>query len=94
MEFMGATLRKISFRDGLSAAGLAGALTAGMALALHSSGRDPWQALDATMPVFIGALATSAGISPVRSPLLMGLIGGGAVLVMAISRMAMGIPLN
>lgn len=94
MEFMGATLRKISLRDGLSAAGLAAGLTAGMALAFHSSGRDPWQALDAAMPVFIGALATSAGINPVRSPLLMGLIGAGAVAVMAVSRLAMGIPLN
>lgn len=93
MEFMGATLRKISLRDGLSAAGLAGGLTAGMALALHSGGRDPWQALDATMPVFIGALATSAGINPVRSPLLMGLVGAGAVLVMAVSRLALGVPL-
>ena len=93
MEFMGATLRKISLKDGLSAAGLAAGLTAGMALAFHSSGRDPWQALDAAMPIFIGALATSAGVNPVRSPLLMGLIAAGAVVVMAASRLALGVPL-
>lgn len=94
MEFMGATLRKISLKDGLCAAGLAGGLTAGMAVAFHSSGQDPWRALDATMPVFIGALATSAGIDPVRSPLLMSLIAAGAVAVMAVSRLAMGLPLD
>lgn len=94
MEFMGATLRKITLRDGLAAAGLAGGLTAGMAVAFHTSGRDPWQALDAAMPIFIGALATSAGINPVRSPMLMGLIAAGAVAVMAISRLALGIPLD
>lgn len=93
MEFMGATLRKISLKDGLTAAGLAGGLTAGIALAFHTSGRDPWQALDVAMPVFIGALATSAGINPVRSPLLMGLIAAGAVVVMAASRLALGMPL-
>jgi hypothetical protein len=94
MEFMGATLRKITLRDGLSAAGLAGGVSAGMAVAFHMSGRDPWQALDAAMPIFIGALATSAGVNPVRSPMLMGLIAAGAVAVMAVSRLAMGIPLN
>jgi hypothetical protein len=94
MEFMGATLRKITLRDGLSAAGLAGGVSAGMAVAFHMSGRDPWQALDAAMPIFIGALATSAGVNPVRSPMLMGLIAAGAVAVMAVSRLAMGIPLD
>lgn len=94
MEFMGATLRKISLKDGLCAAGLAGGLSAGMAVAFHMSGRDPWQALDAAMPVFIGALATSAGINPVRSPMLMGLIAAGAVAVMAVSRLALGLPLD
>lgn len=94
MEFMGATLRKISLKDGLAAAALSGGLTAGMAMAFHTSGRDPWAALDVTMPVFIGALATSAGVDPVRSPGLMGLIAAGAVAVMALSRLAMGLPLN
>lgn len=93
MEFMGATLRKITLRDGLVAAGFAASLTAGLALAFHSGGRDPWQALDATMPVFIGALATSAGINPVRSPMLMSIVFAGAALVMAVSRLAMGVPL-
>lgn len=94
MEFMGATLRKITMRDGIIAAAFAAALTGGLALSFHSLGRDPWSALDATMPVFIGALASSAGVNPVRSPALMGMIFAGAAIVMAISRLAMGMPLN
>lgn len=94
MEFMGATLRKISFKDGLVAALFSASLTGGLAVAFHSSGRDVWQALDATMPVFIGALATSAGINPVRSPMLMGMVFAAAAVVMAGARLALGVPLN
>jgi predicted branched-subunit amino acid permease len=94
MEFMGANLRKISLRDGFAAAAFAAALTAGLWLALQTTGRDAWQALDATMPVFIGALASHAGVNPVRSPMLMGLVFAGAALVMALARLALGVPLN
>jgi hypothetical protein len=94
MEFMGATLRKIELKNGLVAGAFAGAMSAGLALAFHTAGRDPWQALDATMPIFIGALAAQAGINPVRSPMLMGLVFAGAAVVMAVSRLALGVPLN
>lgn len=83
MQFMGATLRKITLKDGLLAALYAIALAGGLATALHSSGRDMHQALDAVIPVFIGSLASSAGVNPVRSPLLLVLIGVAAAGVMS-----------
>lgn len=91
MEFMGATLRKISIRDGVIAALLSLALTAGLAMAFRSSGRDAWQALDATMPVFIGSLASSAGINVVKSPLLMALVAVAAVGIMYAAKIVFGV---
>ncbi|TBR13986.1 MAG: hypothetical protein EPO46_01620 [Lysobacter sp.] len=90
MHMMGATLRKISLKDGATAGLFAAALTIGLALAFRSSGRDVWQATDALMPVFIGGLAQAAGINPVRSPLLMALVAGGAALVMFACKLALG----
>ena len=57
MQFMGATLRKITLKDGLTALLFSLALTGGLALAFKSSGRDMWEATDALVPVFIGGLA-------------------------------------
>ena len=78
MQFMGATLRKITLKDGLTALLFSLALTGGLALAFKSSGRDMWQATDALAPVFIGGLPQAAGIKPARSPLLLALVAGGA----------------
>ena len=91
MQFMGATLRKITLKDGLTAMLFSLALTAGLALAFKSSGKDMWQATDALMPVFIGGLAQAAGINPVKSPLLLALVAAGAGLVMFVSKLALGL---
>lgn len=91
MQVMGATLRKITVKDGLTAMLFSLALTAGLALAFKSSGKDMWQATDALMPVFIGGLAQAAGISPMRSPLLLALVAAGAGLVMLASKLALGL---
>ncbi|WP_456953970.1 hypothetical protein [Lysobacter sp. HA35] len=88
---MGATLRKITFRDGMTAMLFSLALTAGLALALKSSGRDMWQATDALMPVFVGGLAQAAGINPVRSPLLLAIVAAGAAVVMMLTKLALGL---
>ena len=90
MQVMGATLRKITLKDGLAALLFSIALTAGLALALKSQGRDVWQATDALMPVFIGGLAQAAGINPVRSPLLLALVAAGAGVVMLLTKLALG----
>ncbi|TZF85170.1 hypothetical protein [Cognatilysobacter lacus] len=91
MQVMGATLRKITVKEGMTAMLFSLALTAGVALALRSSGHDMWQATDALMPVFIGGLAQAAGINPVRSPLLLALVAGGAAVVMLLSKLALGV---
>ncbi|WP_133501668.1 hypothetical protein [Cognatilysobacter terrigena] len=91
MQLMGATLRKITFKDGLTAMLFSLALTAGLALAFKSMGRDMWEATDALMPVFIGGLAQAAGINPVRSPLLLALVAAGAGVVMLLSKLALGL---
>lgn len=91
MQVMGATLRKITVRDGMTAMLFSLALTAGLALAFKSSGKDMWQATDALMPVFVGALAQAAGINPVRSPLLLGLVAAGAGVVMLLTKLALGV---
>ncbi|MGY3266244.1 hypothetical protein ACVWZN_002317 [Lysobacter sp. HA35] len=91
MQVMGATLRKITFRDGMTAMLFSLALTAGLALALKSSGRDMWQATDALMPVFVGGLAQAAGINPVRSPLLLAIVAAGAAVVMMLTKLALGL---
>ena len=90
MNVMGTPLRKISLKDGLTAAALAAALTAGLAIALRSSGHDIRQATDAMVPVFVGGLAQAAGINPVRSPLLLGIVGLCAALVMLTCKWALG----
>lgn len=89
MQFMGATLRKITIKDGLMAALYAVALAGGLATALHSTGRDMHQALDVVIPVFIGSLASAAGVNPVRSPLLLVLIGVAAAGIMSGAGLAM-----
>ncbi|MGY4514441.1 hypothetical protein [Lysobacter sp. HA18] len=91
MQVMGATLRKITFKDGMTAMLFSLALTAGLALALKSSGRDMWQATDALMPVFVGGLAQAAGINPVRSPLLLAIVAAGAAVVMMLTKLALGL---
>ena len=91
MQVMGATLRKITIREGMTAMLFSLALTAGLALAFKSSGKDMWQATDALMPVFVGALAQAAGINPVRSPLLLGLVAAGAGVVMLLTKLALGL---
>lgn len=91
MQVMGATLRKITLKDGMTAMLFSLALTAGLALAFKSSGKDMWEATDALMPVFIGGLAQAAGINPVRSPLLLALVAAGAGVVMLISKFALGL---
>jgi hypothetical protein len=75
---MGATLRKIGLKQGLTLALFSVALTGGLAMALHTLGRDPREAAGALVPVFIGSLAATAGVNPVRSPLLMALVAAGA----------------
>ena len=90
MQVMGATLRKITLKDGLTAAAFSFALTAGLAFAFKQSGRDMWEATDALMPVFVGGLAQAAGINPVRSPLLLALVAAGAGVVMFVAKLAMG----
>ncbi|HZX81220.1 MAG TPA: hypothetical protein VFE72_09750 [Lysobacter sp.] len=90
MQFMGATLRKITLKDGLTALLFSLALTGGLALAFKSSGRDMWQATDALVPVFIGGLAQAAGINPARSPLLLALVAVSAGLVMFVSKLLLG----
>ncbi|AXK73323.1 hypothetical protein DWG18_14250 [Lysobacter sp. TY2-98] len=90
MQVMGATLRKITLKDGLTAMLFSLALTAGLAVAFKSSGRDMWQATDALMPVFIGGLAQAAGINPVRSPLLLALVAAGAAVAMLLTKLALG----
>lgn len=90
MQFMGATLRKITLKDGLTALLFSLALTGGLALAFKSSGRDMWEATDALVPVFIGGLAQAAGINPARSPLLLALVAVGAGVVMFLSKLLLG----
>ena len=90
MQVMGATLRKITLKDGLAALLFSLALTAGLALAYKSSGKDMWEATDALMPVFIGGLAQAAGINPIRSPLLLAIVAAGAGVVMLITKLALG----
>jgi hypothetical protein len=90
MQVMGATLRKITLRDGMTAMLFSLALTAGLALAFKSSGKDMWQATDALMPVFIGGLAQAAGINPARSPGLLALVAIGAGVVMLVCKLALG----
>ncbi len=78
MQVMGTELRKISLREGVIAALLSFAFTGGWAMALTSFGRDPSQALNLFVPVFIGSLISVAGINPVKSPQLVALVGLGA----------------
>lgn len=84
MQVMGAQLRKIGFKQGLLSMAMSLAFTAGWAVALHSFGRDPWEALKMFVPVFFGALVANAGINPVRSPQLFALVLAGAAGVMMI----------
>lgn len=93
MQLMGAELRKISLKDGLVALALSLALTGGLAMAFHSSGHDAWQALDATVPVFIGTLASTAGINVVKSPALLAIVAAGAIGVMYLAKLFVGAPL-
>ena len=100
MDLMGAQLRKISVKAGGVAAGFSVALSAGMALALQSQGRDPAQAFDAAVPLFVGALAVMAGVDsaratcrpcspisdPARAPRLFILVMGGAAGCLALVR--------
>ena len=90
MQFMGATLRKITLKDGLTALLFSLALTGGLALAFKSSGRDMWEATDALVPVFIGGLTQAAGINPARSPLLLALVAIGAGVAMFLSKLLLG----
>lgn len=78
MRFMGAELRKITLRDGLVSAALALAFSGGWAMALLSYGRDPWQAANLFIPLFLGSLVSFAGINPMRSPQLLVLVAIGA----------------
>lgn len=78
MNVMGAELRKITLRDGLISAALALGFSGGWAMALLSYGRDPWQAANLFIPLFLGALISFAGINPARSPQLLVLVAIGA----------------
>lgn len=71
--------RKISLKQGAILAAFCLAFTAGLAFALHGAGRDPWQAADMFVPLFIGALIASSGLSPARDPKLLATIVGAAV---------------
>lgn len=79
MQVMGATLRKIGLKEGLVLALFSLAFAGGLALAFHSFGRDPWQAANVVVPLFIGSLATAAGVNPVNSPKLLALVAVGAI---------------
>lgn len=80
--------RKIGIKQGLVLAAFCLAFTAGLAFALHSAGRDPWQAADMFVPLFIGALIASSGLSPARDPKLLATIVGAAVGLMMLMQWA------
>lgn len=79
MQVMGATLRKIGLKEGLVLAIFSLSFAGGLAVAFHSFGRDPWQAANVFVPLFIGSLAAAAGVNPVRSPKLVALVAVGAI---------------
>ncbi|MFC0677792.1 hypothetical protein ACFFGH_08070 [Lysobacter korlensis] len=78
MQLMGAELRKIGFKEGLMMGLFSLAFTAGLAMAFQSTGRDPWEAANIFVPLFIGSLTAAAGISPMKSPKLVALVIAGA----------------
>lgn len=80
--------RKIGLKQGVLLAVFCLAFTAGLGFALHSAGRDPWQAADMFVPLFIGALIASSGLSPARDPKLLATIVGAAVGLMLLMQWA------
>lgn len=78
MQLMGAQLRKIGVREGVMMGLFSLAFTGGLAMAFHSTGRDPWEAANVFVPLFIGSLTAAAGISPMKSPKLVALVVAGA----------------
>lgn len=78
MRLMGAELRKIGLKEGLMMGLFSLAFTGGLAMAFHSTGRDPWEAANVFVPLFIGSLTAAAGISPMKSPKLVALVIVGA----------------
>ncbi|GHA74003.1 hypothetical protein [Cognatilysobacter bugurensis] len=83
-----APARKIGLKQGLVLAAFCLAFTAGLGFALHSAGRDPWQAADMFVPLFVGALIASSGLHPARSPKLLATVVGGAVGLMMLTQWA------
>lgn len=79
MQVMGAQLRKIGLKEGLVLALFSLAFAGGLAMAFHSFGRDPWQAVNVFVPLFVGSLAAAAGVSPVKSPKLVAVVAVGAI---------------
>ena len=84
MDVMNATLRKVDLKAGGLAAAFSVAMGAGMAVALRSQGQDPTPGLQATVPLFIGALAVLAGVHPARAPKLFAGVMVGAASCMAL----------
>lgn len=80
--------RKIGLKQGAILAAFCLAFTAGLGFALNASGRDPWQAVDMFVPLFIGALIASSGLSPARDPKLMATVVGAAVGLMLLMQWA------
>jgi hypothetical protein len=80
--------RKIGLKQGLVLAAFCLAFTAGLGFALHSAGRDPWQAVDMFVPLFIGALIASSGLSPARDPKLLATVVGAAVGLLLLTQWA------
>lgn len=86
MNVMGAQLRKISLKEGALAGVFSAAVTGGMAVALYGSGRDPRQALEGLVPLFLGSLVVLAGINPVRNPALTAVAATACIAMMTAVR--------
>jgi hypothetical protein len=80
--------RKIGLKQGLTLAAFCLAFSAGLGFALHSAGRDPWQAVDMFVPLFIGALIASSGLLQARSPKLLATVVGAAIGLMLLMQWA------